>query len=229
MTTETRKLFHAELDELNESVVRLAGMAGEAVERASEAFLTADLELAESLITGDREIDELTWTIEDRVFHLLARQQPMAGDLRSLVTIIRVIHEIERIADNMVNVAKSARRMFPHLLEPPVRGLIQRMREQTVLQLRTAVQAFVEKDHSLGSALDDMDDVMDELQKELIRTVIAIDKTEESVQNAIQLALVSRYFERAADHAVNFGGRVTFMVTGSMVEDPGAGSTGPGR
>ncbi len=143
----------------------------------------------------------------------------MAGDLRTLVTIIRVIHELERVGDLMVNVAKAARRLYPYHLDPKMRGLIQRMREQAVAQLRIAVEAFAERDPARAAALVDMDDVMDDLQKDLFRTIFASEVQDEDIlQRAVQLALVGRYFERIADHAVNFGERVAFMVTGEFYE-----------
>lgn len=218
--SSTRKAFHVELGELSEAVIRLAALASESIERGTAAFLDADLTAAETLLIHDKQLDELTASIEARAFQLLARQQPMAGDLRTLVTIIRVIHELERVGDNMVNVAKATRRMFPHELDAKTRGLIQRMREQAVLQLRIAVQAFAERDPARGAALNDMDDVMDDLQKELFRSVFALPADEDSMMRGVQLALVGRYFERVADHAVNFGERVCFMVTGTMEEDP---------
>ena len=150
---------------------------------------------------------------------MLARQQPMAVDLRTLVTILRIIHELERTGDLMVNIAKAARRLYPHDLDPKVRGLIQRMREQAVVQLRTALKAFVDRDPAQAAALHDMDDVMDELQKELFRWIFAVQANEDAIQRAVQIALVGRYFERMADHAVNFGERISFMVTGAVPDD----------
>src|SRR2546423_5215317 len=122
-------------------------------------------------LSGDRDLDELTHSIEDRTYLLLARQQPMAVDLRTLVTVLRVIHELERVGDLMVNVAKATRRLYPHALEPKVRGIIDRMREQAGVQVRLAVDTFAARDPGRASALADMDDVMDDLQKELFRAI----------------------------------------------------------
>src|SRR5919205_500744 len=136
--TETRKLFHEELDEINADVIRLGALAGEAIEAATTALLDGDLTAAERIVAHDVELDDITHSVEDRTYLLLARQQPMAVDLRTLVTVLRVIHELERVGDLMVNVAKAARRLYPYQLEPRIRGIVHRMREQAVAQLRVA-------------------------------------------------------------------------------------------
>ena len=213
--TETRRAFHEELEELHADVVRLGAMASESIQAGTDAFLDADLAAVEKLISGDRQIDDLMHSIETRTYLLLAKQQPMAVDLRTLVTVLRIIHEIERTGDLMVNVAKAARRLYPYELEPKVRGIIHRMREQAAVQLKLAISAFADRDPARASALADMDDVMDELQKELFRVIFASQVDDEAgIQRAVQIALVGRYFERIADHAVNTGERVSFMVTG---------------
>lgn len=222
--TETRKQFHDELTDLRDDVVHLGALATEAVEAGTAALLDADLTAVEEVVTADRAIDELADSIEERTYLLMARQQPMAIDLRTLVTILRVIHEIERAGDNMKNVAKTARRLYPVEMEPRVRGIIDRMREQAGTQLRLAVQTFAERDLSRAAALPDMDDVMDELQKELYRVIFAGRADDErSLQRAVQVALVGRYFERIGDHAANIAERVGFMVTGSFRGHHGAG------
>lgn len=217
--TETRKAFHDELDELHQSVVRLAAMAADAIEAGTDALLGSDLSAVEAVVVNDHDLDILTRNIELESYDLLARQQPMAIDLRRLVTIMRVIHELERIGDLMVNVAKAARRLYPHQLDPKVRGLVQRMREQAVVQLKIAVQAFAERNPNHAKSLHDMDDVMDELQKDLFRWIFAAQADEDVIQRSVQIALVGRYYERIADHAVNIGDRVEFMVTGLVPEE----------
>lgn len=219
--TETRKAFHEELDELQADVVRLGTLAGEAIQKGTDAFLEADLGTVERLIADDQVLDDLMHSIESRTYLLLARQQPMAVDLRTLVTVLRIIHEIERTGDLMVNVAKATRRLYPYELEPKVRGIIHRMREQAAVQLKLAVSAFADRDPGQASALGDMDDVMDDLQKDLFRHIFASQVDDEAdLQRAVQIALVGRYYERIADHAVNTGERVAFMVTGEFPVDP---------
>jgi len=222
--TETRKVFHEELQELGDDVIRLSAMASEAIQAGAASLLEFDLVAAERVIMNDLLMDELAHAMEERIYLLLARQQPMAVDLRTLVATLRVIHELERTGDLMINVAKATRRLYPTQLEPKMRGLIDRMREQATSQLQVATDAFAERDPARAKALGDMDDVMDDLQKELFRTIFSSPATDEaSVQRAVQVALVGRYFERIADHSVNMAERVWYMVTGHLYSsDPDA-------
>ena len=223
---EIRRTYHEQLDELRVSVVRLGLLANEAIGAGTEALLDADLAAADRVISGDATIDDLTHAIEERSYAVLALQQPMASDLRMVVAVLRTIHELERTGDLMVNVAKTTRRLYPVQLATPIRRLIERMGQQAGLQLRLAVEAFAERDTARGLALDDMDDVMDDLQRELFRTIFALGQSDEAgLQQSIQIALVGRYYERVADHAVNIGQRVAYMVTGAR---PGAETDGEG-
>ena len=228
---EIRRSYHEQLDDLRVSVVRLGLMANEAIAAGTEALLEADLAAADRVISGDSTLDDLTHTIEERAYAVLALQQPMASDLRMIVAILRTIHELERTGDLMVNVAKTTRRIYPVQLAPQIRQIIERMGQQAGLQLRLAVEAFAEQDPARGLALDDMDDVMDDLQRELFRTIFALSESDEAgLQQSVQISLVGRYYERVADHAVNIGQRVAYMVTGAL---PGAEANGeaggPGR
>ena len=213
--TETRKHFHEELRDLNDDVVRLGALAGEAIEAGTEALLNSDLAAVERVVAGDQELDELMHSVEQHTYLLLARQQPMAVDLRVLVTILRVVHEIERIGDLMVKIAKATRRLYPGGLDHRVRGLVDRMRTQAHAQLELAVDAFAEKDLARAAALVDMDDVMDDLQRSLFQAIFAANSEDDSsVQQAVQIALLGRYYERIGDHAATVADRVGFMVTG---------------
>ncbi len=213
--TEIRRVFHEELDAIRADVIRLGALAGEAIEAATNAFLAADLAAVEKVVADDSVLDDLTHDVEQRICLLLAQQQPMAADLRMLVTVLRVIHEIERIGDLMCKVAKAARRLYPHAIEPRLRGLIDRMRDQASAQLRLAIEAFADRDIARAAALADMDDVMDELQKELFQAIFSLREPDDTtLQLAVQMALVGRFYERAGDHAANVADRVQFMVTG---------------
>jgi phosphate transport system protein len=217
--SEARKSFQEALDELRIDVIRLAALTTEAIGAGTEAFLDADLAAAEQVIENDDDIDDLTHSIEDSCYQLLARQQPMATDLRTVVSVLRIVHELERSADLMVNVAKTTRRLYPHSLDPKLRGIIQRMGEQAGTQTRVALDAFADSDPSAAFALADMDDTMDDLTKSLFRHILAgagpTSDDEGNVLLAVQLALVGRHYERIADHAVTIGQRVGFMVTGA--------------
>lgn len=224
--TETRRVFHEELDAIRDDVIRLGALAGEAIEAATNALLAADLAAVEKVVANDSVLDDLTHDMEQRSYLLLAQQQPMAVDLRMLVTVLRVIHEIERIGDLMAKVAKAARRLYPHEIDPKIRGLIDRMRDQAAAQLRLAIEAFADRDVARAAALVDMDDVMDELQKELFQAIFSLRSPDDAtLQLAVQMSLVGRYYERAGDHAANVADRVQFMVTGHYSFEPSSSDT----
>jgi phosphate transport system protein len=225
--SEARKSFHEALDELRIDVIRLAALTTEAIAGGTQAFLDADLSAAEHVIDNDDDVDDLTHSIEDRCYLLLARQQPMATDLRTVVTVLRIVHELERSADLMVNVAKTTRRLYPHSVDPKLRGIIQRMGEQAGTETRVAIDAFADADPSAAGALADMDDTMDDLTKSLFRYILAGDGSDEgTVLQAVQLALVGRHYERIADHAVTIAQRVCFMVTGEHPQPDDFGRKG---
>jgi phosphate transport system protein len=213
--SETRKAFHDELRQIDTDVAILGGMAANAVEAGTSALLAGDLTAADEVIADDKALDDLTHSIEARIYELLARQAPMAVDLRALVATLRVIHELERAGDLMVKVAKATRRLYPRQVEPEMARLVARMGEQATVQLRLAVEAFAERDRARAAALPDMDDVMDDLQKDLFQAIFDSRSTDEpALERAVQFALVGRYFERIGDHAANVAERVDFMVTG---------------
>jgi phosphate transport system protein len=221
--TEVRRTFHQELDHIKGDIVRLAAMVTECIPRGTDVLLSNDLQGAQSLIEDDDVLDSLSLEIEEHCYQVLALQQPVAIDLRSLVTAIRLVSEIERSGDLMVNVAKGARRIYGVQFDPRLRGLIERMSEEATRLFRLSIDAYVEGNASLASALDDMDDSLDLLHKDYIQAIFEshhagiID-----LQAAVQLALIGRYYERIGDHAVNIGARVEYMVTGWLPEHSGA-------
>jgi len=193
----------------------MGSMVEKAVQRSVEALRTRDTSLSDAVVRDDILINAKRYEIEEKCIHTIALQQPMAADLRMLVTVLRVIHELERIGDLMTKVAKATRRLYPHEIEPKLRGLIDRMRDQAAAQLRLAIEAFADRDVARAAALADMDDVMDELQKELFQAILSVrDPDDSTLQHAVQIALVGRFYERAGDHAANVADRVQFMVTG---------------
>ena len=221
--TDIRRTFHHDLDEIRDDIVRLAGMVSEAIAKGTQALLDGDLQAAEELIGHDDVLDSLSLHIEDRCYQLLALQQPMATDLRSLVTAIRMVAEIERSGDLMVNVMKAARRMYGTEFGPACRGLIERLGEHVGRLFRLSIDAYVDRNAGLAAALDDMDDTVDELHADFIQAIFeAHSEHDIGLQAAVQLALVGRYYERIGDHAVNIGERVRYMVTGWLPEHTGA-------
>ena len=223
---DTRKAFHDELNDVRKDVIHMGAMVLEVVQGATACLLDQDLSAGEQVMRTDRDINALREKIEEQVYYLLAQQQPMAVDLRTLIGILRVIHELELSGHLMVNTTKAARRLYPHQLEPKVRGIIDRMREQATVQLQVAMDAFTDCDATRALALVDMNDVMDDLQRDLFRSILGTQNLDEAaLQQAVQMALVARFFQRTADHAVMIGERVEFMVTGKMPTSDGRAST----
>jgi phosphate transport system protein len=220
---EQRKTFHQELDEIRDQIVQLAALVSEFIPRGTDVLLANDMQGALGLIEADDEIDALTLQIEEHCYSVLALQQPMASDLRSIVTAVWLTGELERSGDLMVNVAKAARRIYGATLDPRLRGLIERMSEEAGRLVKLAIDAYVERNASLGAALDDIDDTLDQLHRDYIEAIFESHATHDlGLQAAVQLALIGRYYERIGDHAVNIGQRVQYMVTGWLPEQTGA-------
>jgi phosphate transport system protein len=217
-----RIAYHRELDELRRDLIVLAAKVAETVPRGTDVLLSGDLSGAQELIDDDDELDRLSVLLEERIYLLLVRQSPMAGELRELITILKSVGELERSADLMVNVSKSARRMYGAPLPPRIRGLVTEMSHEAKKLLELAMDAFVKQDAALAAALADIDDRLDQLNRDLVAEVFAEQGTELDLQTAVQLALIARYYERIGDHAVNIGQRVAFMVTGWLPEHTGA-------
>jgi phosphate transport system protein len=220
---ETRRTFDEQVHEVRAEVVKLAVKSCEQIGASTQALLDADLTVVDEIYDAHREIKERVLQIEHRVYQLFALQQPMASDLRALLAVLRILHEIELTGGLMRNVARATRRLYPRELPPRIRGIIERMGAQASVQTHLAVDAFADGDEAVASALPDMDDVMDDLQKELFRAIFAGfsgESTDEAaLQMAVQLAFVGRDYERAADHAVMIGRWVEFMITGQLPGD----------
>lgn len=229
MAEEVRRHYHDELDTVRDRLLQLGDLATETIPRATEILLTNDLEAAQDLIDHDDDADALSLEVEERCYQLLALQQPMATDLRSIVTAIHLTSEMERSADLMVNVAKGTRRIYPSGLTGDVPTLIEQMSEEAMRLFRLAVDAYGQRNAALASALDDMDDRLDELHADYIQAVFDARGSGMDIRTAVQLALIGRYYERVGDHAVNIGNRVQYMVTGWMPEHARAQARrGPG-
>ena len=215
--SETRKMYDEHLAEVRNDVVKLAAGVCEQIGLATQALLDADLQLVDQVYVVHDDHKARVVDLEQRVYQLFALQHPMAGDLRSLLAVLRILHEIELTSGLMRNVARQTRRLYPRELAPRIRGIIERMGAQASIQMHLAVDAFADNDANIASALPDMDDVMDDLQKELFRAIFAAGATDEgSLQSAVQVAFIGRDYERAADHAVTIGRWVQFTVTGRI-------------
>lgn len=220
---ELRKTFHQELDAIRDQVIRLGASVIEAVPRATGVLLSGDLEGADYLVQSDDEIDARAVEIEDQCFQQLALQAPVAGDLRQLVSIIKITGELERSADLAVNICKGARRIYGHDIDPVLRGLISKMSEQAQQLFMAAIDAFETSDAAKAAAIDDMDSFLDGLHRQFIQEIFESHaRGKMDVQVAVQLAIIGRFYERIGDHAVNVGERTQFILTGFVPEHRGA-------
>lgn len=220
---EHRLGFHHDLEEVSQEIVRLAASVIEAIPRATAILLEQDLEGADYLIAADDEVDARSIDLEERCFQILALQAPVAVDLRAVVAALKIIGEVERSADLAVNICKATRRIYGHELDPRLRGLIARMGEQAQTLYREAVDAYVRRDASKAAALDDMDSLLDGLQRDFYQAIFETHATGKTdLQVAVQLAMIARFYERIGDHAVNVAERVLYLVTGWLPEHEGA-------
>ena len=212
---ETRKSYHSELEDLRSLVVRLGASVIEAIPRATNVLLSGDLEGADYLVQSDDEIDARAHDVEDRTFEILALQAPVAGELRQLVSILKITSDLERSADLAVNICKAARRIYGKEIDPVLRGLISKMSEQAEQLFQAAINSFAENDAATAAAIEDMDSFLDALHRQFVQAIFETHARERmDLQLAVQLAIVARFYERIGDHAVNVGERVRFALTG---------------
>ncbi len=218
-----RDIYHDELDDIGKTLVEMTNMVALAMQRATAALLDADLAGAERVISDDPKVDALRADLEQRTFQAIARQQPVATDLRVLITTVHLAADLERMGDLANHVAKIARMRYPEIAVPTeLRDVISQM-GQVALSLVEKVAGVIEgRDIELAQALEAEDDSMDALHRKLF-TLLLSDNWNHGVEAAIDMTLLGRYYERYADHAVAVAQRVTFIVTGQR---PGAISTG---
>jgi phosphate transport system protein len=209
-----RSIFQNELDGISQSLVKLTEMAMISMSKATLAVLNSDLKLAEEVIADDLKIDELQHEIDDRIIDIIARQQPVASDLRALVTALRMGSDLERMGDLAEHVAKLARRRHPECAVPAeLIATVTAMGEAAEKITKKTSTVISTRDIELALQVDKDDDVMDRLHRELIAILIE-PVWEHGIEVAIDLTLLGRYYERFADHAVSVSQRVYFLVTG---------------
>jgi phosphate transport system protein len=186
-----------------------------AVENATTALLTADLSLAEKVIADDLIIDEIQHELDAKTINLIARQSPVATDLRALVTSLRMSADLERMGDLAHHIAKSARMRYPATAVPPELSLtIEEMGRVCVKIIEKMALVVKNKDTERALEMEKDDDEIDGLHRKIIQTLL--DPTwKHGVETAIDMTLLGRYYERCADHAVSIARRVYFLVTGS--------------
>jgi len=210
----TRSVFQDELDGISQSLVKLTEMVIISMSKATQAVLNSDLKLAEEVIADDLKIDEFQHEIDNRIIDIIARQQPVASDLRALVTALRMGSDLERMGDLAEHVAKLARRRHPECAVPAeLMATVKAMGEAAEKITKKTGIVISTRDTELALQVDKDDDVMDTLHRELIAILIE-PIWEHGIEAAIDLTLLGRYYERFADHAVSVSRRVYFLVTG---------------
>jgi len=217
-----RDTFHDELDQIGAALIEMSKLVGTAMHKATVSLLETDLTLAEEVITGDDKVNRLHQETEERAYDLLARQQPVAGDLRVLVTGLRMVASLERMGDLAVHIAKIARMRYPEPAVPAeVHEIMRQMGEVAQNIVTKAGAVLAGHDIQLAGELERDDDAMDALHKKLF--TVLLDDWKHGVESAIDVTLLGRFYERYADHAVSLSRRVVQLVTGEL---PAAGGLG---
>jgi phosphate transport system protein len=209
-----REVFHEKLDRVSNDLVEMSSLVGSAMHNATQALLDADLHLAESVIAGDSLIDDLASQVEEDCFHVSARQAPVATDLRIVVAALRISASLERMGDLAAHIAKSARLRYPASAVPDeLRPTFEAM-GAVALDVVSKTGAVIEtKDITLAGDVARTDEEMDRLHREMFSTVMSPNWTH-GVEAAVDVTLLSRFYERFADHAVTIAKRVAYVATG---------------
>lgn len=209
-----RQNFQNSLKELQQQLLRMGSLVEEAIAHSVKALATQDEALAQSVIDKDDQIDDLELAIEEQCLKLIATQQPMAKDLRTISTGLKIITDLERMADNAVDIAKVAKRLSS---EPLIKPLIDipLMGECTQKMVKNALDAYVNEDVEMARNLDNDDDQVDHLYAQIFRELLTyMMEDPKTIKQATHLLFVSRYLERIGDHATNIGEAVVYLATG---------------
>lgn len=207
-----RKRFDQQLEELNQEMQQMGTMVEESIQKAIEALLKQDEELAQSVMEADALVDQKQKEIESICFTLLMQQQPVASDLRVISAALKMVTDMERIGDHAADISE----MTLHLAhEPYIKNLdhIRQMASETMWMLIQSIEAYVEKDVKKATAVIAHDDIVDELFAETKRELIElIHKDKNNGEQASDLLMVAKYFERIGDHATNLAEWVIFSI-----------------
>jgi phosphate transport system protein len=220
-----RDSYHEELDDIRNCLVEMANTVGSAMSTATTALLDADVALADLVIAGDEQIDATRENIDQRCFTLMARQQPVATDLRAIVTATRIVSDLERMGDLAEHIAKIARMRFPdHAVPQEVRPAFLEAGHVAELLITKTATVIAKRDLTAAAELETDDDAMDRLHRGLFRQLLS-DDWPYGIESAIDITLLGRYYERFADHAVSVARRVVYVVTGERhVPEPAVGA-----
>ena len=216
-----REEFQSDLNEVSRLLVTMAEAVREAMRKATTALLTADLKAAESVIERDIEVDKIYSQVETKVADTIARQAPVASDLRMVITALHISADLERMGDLAEHVAKTARRRHPSPAVPAeLRPVFKGMAEVADRMAGEITLLLGKPDAEAAAKLEQADDEIDELERELFR-ILLHDDWPYGAETAIDGALLGRFYERYADHAVNVGEQLVYLITGEPVSDQG--------
>ena len=214
-----RERFQEELDGVSATLVEMAGLVKIAMENATTALLTADLNLAEKVIAEDLVIDQIQHDLDAKTITLIAQQGPVATDLRTLVTSLRMSADLERMGDLAHHIAKSARMRYPATAVPPELSLtIEEMSRVCSKIIEKVALVVKNRDTERALEVERDDDEIDSLHRKIIQTLLD-PSWKHGVETAVDMTLLGRYYERCADHAVSIARRVYFLVTGSYANE----------
>lgn len=213
-----RDSYREQLDDILADLVHMSQVVSSAVRSSTTALLEADIHLAEQVITDDEKLDHKQSEVEAQAFQLLARQAPVAGELRTLVATLRMVSELERMGDLAAHVAKIARLRYPEIAVPAnLRSNFVRMGDVAEKMVVTAGQTLNDRNIQNAQELRTRDEEMDELRRTQFRLLLS-DDWDYGVEAAVDVALLGRYYERIADHAASMGRRIIYVVTGEFPE-----------
>jgi phosphate transport system protein len=215
---ETRSRFHAELLDLETSVVELGGLAADSVKRAVDALVRRDRDGAQKVIAGDDVLDELYLSIERRILDLFALQTPVASDLRLVSVIQHTNLHLERVGDQGVNIAKITLATLELPTSQVILSHLAEMADVVSRMVRTAMEAFERRDLALCLKLPEMDDPVDQLNRNMYHEVVKLADDPALLEWGIQMNVVARQLERVGDNAVDIGEQVSFLLTGEFRE-----------
>ena len=211
-----RSAFQDELDGVTQTLVDLSALVSDAVTRATHALLNADIKEAEEVIASDDRIDDIQHELDARIIDIIARQQPVASDLRALVTALRMSADLERMGDMAHHIAKITRLRHPNSAVPPeLLSTIEEMGRVARLISDKVGGVINSRDVDTALEVEKDDDEMDRFHRKLFTTLMD-DSWSHGTESAIDITLIGRYYERYADHAVSVARRVYFLVTGKF-------------
>ncbi len=210
-----RHSFDKELEQLHDLMVKMAGLVEESIENSIMALKKQDLDLARKVYESDDEVDELEGRIEKICINLIARQQPLAKDLRTISTALKIITDMERIADHAADIAELTIRMADMKYIKPLVD-IPHMAELAKKMVIRSIDSYIKQDIALAQEVCDSDDEVDDLFSKIVLELINIMKNNpETVEQATDFMFIVKYLERIGDHATNIAEWVVFNVTGS--------------